>query len=98
DLYVAEIDKVWKFENIEANLSNPPQPVLVTENYPSDEHHGWKYIAFGPDGKLYIPVGAPCNICDDHVKDPRYASITSINPDGTQQEIFAHGIRNTVGF
>ena len=59
-------------------------------------HHGWKYIAFGPDGKLYVPVGAPCNICES--KNEIYASITRMNPDGTEREIFAHGIRNTVGF
>jgi glucose/arabinose dehydrogenase len=70
----------------------------VTDKYPGDKHHGWKYIAFGPDGKLYIPVGAPCNICNDAEKDPRYASITRINADGSGQEVFAHGIRNTVGF
>lgn len=97
-LYVAEVDKVWRFDNIEANLANPPQKVLVTDKYPGDKHHGWKYIAFGPDGKLYIPVGAPCNICNDAEKDPRYASITRINADGSGQEVFAHGIRNTVGF
>ena len=97
-LYIAEIDKVWRIDNIESSLDAPGKPVLVTDQYPSDKHHGWKYIAFGPDGKLYIPVGAPCNICDDHVKDPRYSSITRMNADGSGQEVYAHGIRNTVGF
>jgi glucose/arabinose dehydrogenase len=97
-LYIAEVDKIWRIDNIESNLQAPPKPVLVTDKYPSDKHHGWKYIAFGPDGKLYIPVGAPCNICDDNEKDPRYASITRINADGSGQEVYAHGIRNTVGF
>lgn len=97
-LYVAEVDKVWRFDNIEANLANPPAKVLVTDKYPSDKHHGWKYIAFGPDGKLYIPVGAPCNICNDAEKDERYASITRMNADGTGMEVYAHGVRNTVGF
>lgn len=97
-LYIAEIDKVWRLDNIEANLATPPQPVLVSDGFPSDKHHGWKYIAFGPDGKLYVPVGAPCNICDDAEQDQRYASIMRMNADGTGLEVYAHGIRNTVGF
>ncbi|MEM6360541.1 MAG: sorbosone dehydrogenase family protein [Bacteroidota bacterium] len=96
DLYVAEVSKVWRYKNIEANLSNPPEPELVYDEYPTEGHHGWKYIAFGPDGKLYVPVGAPCNICKSD--DPVFASITRINADGTGLEIIAEGIRNTVGF
>src|SRR5690606_37594504 len=78
-------------------LNNPPDPVLVNDGFPSDTHHGWKFIAFGPDDKLYVPVGAPCNIClrDD---DERYASIMRMNADGSGLELFASGIRNTVGF
>ncbi len=95
-LYVAEVSKLWRFDDIEANLSNPPKPVKIYDNYPSDAHHGWKYIAFGPDGKLYIPVGAPCNICES--KKEIYASITRMNPDGSGHEIYVHGVRNTVGF
>ncbi|WP_319480739.1 sorbosone dehydrogenase family protein [uncultured Draconibacterium sp.] len=96
DLYVAEISKIWKFENIEDHLESPPAPVLISDDFPTDGHHGWKYIAFGPDGKLYVPVGAPCNIClsDDEI----YATISRMDPDGSNHEIFAHGIRNTVGF
>jgi glucose/arabinose dehydrogenase len=96
DLYVAEIDKIWKFENIEENLENPPKPILITDIYPTDGHHGWKFIGFSPKGKLYVPVGAPCNNCES--KKPIYASITSINSDGSDFEIFAEGIRNSVGF
>lgn len=96
DLYVAEINRILKFENIEANLDNPPEPIVINDTYPTDQWHGWKFIRFGPDGKLYVPVGAPCNAC---VRDnPVYASITRINPDGSGREIFAHGVRNTVGF
>lgn len=95
DLYVAEVSKIWKFPNIEENLK-APQKELIYEDYPEDGHHGWKYIAFGPDNKLYVPVGAPCNICES--KDEVYASITRMNPDGTEMEIYAHGVRNTVGF
>ena len=96
DLYVAEVSKVWRYKDIENDLSNPPRPGLVYDDYPTESHHGWKYIAFGPDDKLYIPVGAPCNICksDDRV----FASITRMNRDGSGMEIVADGVRNTVGF
>jgi glucose/arabinose dehydrogenase len=97
-LYFAEIDKIWRIDDIENNLRNTPEPVLVSDKYPSDGHHGWKYIAFGPDGKLYIPVGAPCNVCNKENENEIYASVTRMDPDGSNQEIFAHGIRNTVGF
>lgn len=95
-LYVAEVSRIWRYDQIEANLANPPKPVLVYDQYPTDDHHGWKYIAFGPDGKLYVPVGAPCNICEP--EKPVYASLTRLNPDGTGMEIVQKGIRNTVGF
>lgn len=97
-LYVAEVSKIWRYDQIEDHLANPPKPVLVYDKLPKDTHHGWKYIAFGSDGKLYVPVGAPCNICDNTDKDKRYASITRMNPDGSAFEIFANGVRNTVGF
>ncbi|WP_316823368.1 sorbosone dehydrogenase family protein [Pedobacter gandavensis] len=97
-LYVAEVSKIWRYDQIEDHLANPPKPVLIYDKLPKDTHHGWKYIAFGPDGKLYVPVGAPCNICDNTDKDKRYASISRMNPDGTGFEIFANGVRNTVGF
>ena len=103
DLYVAEVNKIWKFENIEENLSHldkfdeyPEEPILISDDFPSDRHHGWKYISFGPDGKLYVPVGAPCNICES--RDEIYASITRMNPDGSNKEIYVKGVRNTVGF
>jgi glucose/arabinose dehydrogenase len=96
DLYVAEISRIIKFEDIEDKLDKPGAPVVVADDYPTETHHGWKYIAFGPDGKLYVPVGAPCNICDP--EEEVFASITRIDADGSGREIFAHGIRNTVGF
>jgi len=96
DLYIAEVSRILRFDNIEEQLSNPPKPVVVYDQYPSETHHGWKFIDFGPDGKLYVPVGAPCNICKSE-KDI-FASITRLNPDGTNMEIVQHGIRNTVGF
>lgn len=95
-LYVAEISRVLRYDNIENLLTKPPQPVVVFDKLPTDKHHGWKYIAFGPDGWLYVPIGAPCNVCLS--KDPRFASMTRVNLQTGQSEIYAHGIRNTVGF
>jgi glucose/arabinose dehydrogenase len=94
-LYVATISTIYRLDSIESKLDNPPTPIIVYDKYPTDEHHGPKFIAFGPDGKLYVPVGAPCNICEPSAP---YASMTRINPDGTGFEIFAKGIRNSVGF
>jgi glucose/arabinose dehydrogenase len=96
DLYVAEMTRIIKFPGIESKLNNPGKPVVINDTYPKQDGHGWKYIAFGPDGKLYVPVGAPCNICES--KEEIYAGITRINADGTGREIFARGVRNTVGF
>ncbi|MBL0743811.1 PQQ-dependent sugar dehydrogenase [Chryseolinea lacunae] len=96
DLYVAEVSRITKYPAIESKLDNPPAPVVIKDDYPTETHHGWKYIAFGPDGKLYVPVGAPCNICES--KDEIFASITRLNKDGSGREIFAKGVRNTVGF
>jgi len=95
-LYVAEINRVLRYDDIEDRLVNPPQPVVVNDSFPKDSHHGWKFIRFGPDGYLYVPVGAPCNICESG--DPRYASIMRMRPDGSGLEIFSRGVRNTVGF
>lgn len=97
-LYVAEVSRILRLDSIESRLADPPAPALVFDSLPTDEHHGWKYIAFGPDGKLYVPVGAPCNVCNDAERDPRYASICRLNPDGTGFEVYAHGVRNSVGF
>ncbi len=95
-LYVAEISRVIRFDNIEERLNNPPEPVTVNDSFPDKSHHGWKFIRFGPDGRLYVPVGAPCNVCEE--KDPRFATIMRMLPDGSNLEIFARGVRNTVGF
>jgi len=96
DLYVSAVDRILKFEDIDNHLDRPPAPVTVTAEFPSETHHGWKYIAFGPDGKLYVPVGAPCNICER--EEEIFSTITRVNPDGSELEIVAHGVRNSVGF
>jgi len=94
-LYLAELSKVWKYENIEANLDNLPKPVLISDKFPTDEPHGWKFIAIGPDNKLYVPVGNPCNNC---MPPDTHAQIRRMNLDGSGMEVIARGVRNTVGF
>ncbi|MBD3246148.1 MAG: sorbosone dehydrogenase family protein [Candidatus Omnitrophica bacterium] len=96
DLYVAEVHRVIKFPQIGKRLKNPPAPEVVNASFPRETHHGWKFIQFGPDGKLYVPLGAPCNVCVR--QDERFASILRMDPDGSALEVFARGIRNTVGF
>jgi len=94
-LYVAELSRILRYDDIEQNLENPPEPVVVYDDLPTDEPHGWKFIAIGPDDRLYVPIGAPCNICDP---SDEYAQIRRINLDGTGAEVVARGVRNTVGF
>lgn len=96
NLYVAEISRILRFDAIEEHLQNPPAYKVVYDKFPTDTHHGWKFIAFGPDGKLYVPVGAPCNVCEKD--NPVYSSITRMNDDGSGFEVYAHGVRNSVGF
>lgn len=93
-LYVSAVSKILRYDGIEGRLDDPPQPVVVVDDLPSEGHHGWRYIAFGPDGKLHVPLGAPCNICD---RDG-FALILRMNPDGSGRETIARGVRNTVGF
>jgi glucose/arabinose dehydrogenase len=97
-LYVFAINKVYRYDKIEDNLDNPPQPVELTANYnlPDTIHHNWKYVAIGPDGKMYVQVGSNCNICE--VNPGVHGQIRRYNLDGTGMEIVARGVRNTVGF
>ncbi|MHB1144867.1 MAG: PQQ-dependent sugar dehydrogenase [Thiobacillus sp.] len=96
DLHVSAVSRILRLRNIEARLNKPPRPETVSSGYPGDTHHGWKFIAFGPDGKLYVPVGAPCNIC---APDPdRYATITALDVATGKIEVAARGVRNSVGF
>jgi len=95
DLYIAAMSRIYRLTDIEAHLDAPPRPDLVTDKLPKDEPHGWKFIAFGPDGRLYVPIGAPCNICD---KGNKYSKIVSMKADGSDWQDVAFGIRNSVGF
>ena len=97
-LYVFAINKVYRYDNIEDKIDNPGQGVEMTEafNLPPDIHHNWKYVAFGPDNKLYVQVGANCNICE--INPGVHGQIRRYNADGTGMEIIARGVRNTVGF
>jgi glucose/arabinose dehydrogenase len=94
-LYVAEIGRVLRYDGIERRLADPPPPVVVTDALPKERHHGWRYMRFGPDGWLWIGIGAPCNVCDEG--DP-FASLARLSPDGKRFEVWARGVRNTVGF
>jgi len=95
-LYVSAVSRILRFDQIESSLAVPPRPVVVTDRLPSETHHGWKFIAFGPDGMLYVPVGAPCNTCNPD--NNRYANIMRMKADGSAAEVFARGVRNSVGF
>jgi len=95
-LYVGEQNRVIRFDDVEQTFAKKPAYKVVSTSFPDKDHHGWKFIAVGPDKKLYVPVGALCNLCES--KDPRFASITRMNLDGSGFEIFANGVRNTVGF
>jgi glucose/arabinose dehydrogenase len=97
-LYVFAINRVFRYDNIEDKLDNPGTPVELTDkfNLPPEVHHNWKYVAFGPDGKLYVQVGANCNICE--INPGIHGQIRRYNADGSGMEIVARGVRNTVGF
>jgi len=95
DLYVAEVHRVTRFDDIESNLEQLPEPVVIRDSFPDEYHHGWKYLRFGPDERLYVPVGAPCNICEPEAGQ---GTIVSIAEDGSDLRIHADGVRNSVGF
>ena len=94
DLYVSAFERIVVLRDIEAHLDAPPKPQLLTDKLPADRHHGRKFLAFGPDGRLYVPIGAPCNVCDKGTA----AKLISMKPDGSDWRDVAYGIRNTVGF
>ncbi len=96
NLYVSEVNRVLVYRNIDQNYYKKPKPKILYSKFPKDRHHGWKFIAVGPDNYLYVPIGAPCNVC--YKKDVRYSTITRLKLDGTGFEVYAYGIRNTVGF
>ena len=95
-LYVGEISRIIRFDDIEKTYAGKPAYKVVKDDLPPETWHGAKYIKAGPDGKLYIPIGAPCNVCDK--EDEAHSKIWRMNPDGSNWELFARGVRNTVGF
>jgi len=95
-LYVGDVSRILRFRDVARDLAHPPKPEVVTSAYPSDDHHGWKFIAFGPDGHLYVPVGMPCNVCEP--PGPLYGTITRLDLDNPRPEVVARGVRNSVGF
>ena len=97
-LYVGAVNSILRYRDIDKYLDNPAKPEVVTDALPDKTHHGWKFISFGPDGLLYVPVGAPCNVCLS--ENPWFASILrmDVRTKKPVPEIYASGIRNTVGF
>jgi glucose/arabinose dehydrogenase len=94
-LYIAEGTKISKLDKIEDNLDNPPKPVVIYSDFPNHQAHGWKFMALGPDNKLYVNVGAPCNIC---IPPDSNSQIRRLNLDGSGAEPYIRGNRNSVGF
>ncbi|MEO8312803.1 MAG: PQQ-dependent sugar dehydrogenase [Caldimonas sp.] len=94
-LFIGALTRVLRLDGIDDKLAAPPTPVVVSDRFPSETHHGRRFIAFGPDGKLYVPVGAPCNVC---LPDERHGIIQRMNVDGGAIETVARGVRNSVGF
>ncbi len=96
DLYVAEVDKILRFKDIDKNYDKSPKPEVVFDNLPDKSHHGWKYAKFGPDERLYIPIGVPCNVCNE--EDKRFGTIIALDVESGEFEYIATGVRNSVGF
>ena len=94
DLYVAERNRIIRYDDIENNLSDLPDPVVLNQSFPNNRHHGWKYLRLGPDDKLYFNNGAPCNVCEE---EELFAAILRMNRDGSDLEVFAQGVRQSVG-
>src|SRR3954451_7125183 len=94
-LYIAELSKISKIDKVDDVLDNPPKPTMIYDNLPKDEAHGWKFIAIGPDNKLYVPIGQPGN---NVLHDDAHGQIRRMNLDGSGAEVIARGVRNTVGF
>jgi glucose/arabinose dehydrogenase len=92
-LYVGAIERILRYDGIESRLDDPPEPVVVSDALPDKKRHGWKYLRFGPDDKLYIPVGVPCNVCDEK----GFGEIRQMSPDGSEMETYSRGVRNSVG-
>ena len=95
-LYVMAIDKVLRYDGIDKNPGVQPVDLTAKFDLPPEQHHNWKYIRFGPDNKLYVPFGAPCNIC--LLPTEAYAQLRRYDADGSNMEVIARGIRNTQGF
>ncbi len=93
DLYVAENTRITRYPDIEANLRSMPDADVIVDDLPAKRHHGWRYIAFSPSGKLHISIGGPCNVCEED----GFATIERMNADGTEREVVAYGVRNSVG-
>ncbi len=95
DLYVAAVNRILRYPDIEAQLAKPPKPELITDDLPDAEHHGWKAIEFNSKGELFVPVGVPCNICKPG--DQRFGTILKMDVSSGEYTVYAKGVRNSVG-
>ncbi|MDT8364618.1 MAG: PQQ-dependent sugar dehydrogenase [Nitrosomonas sp.] len=95
-LYVSAPGHVLRFSDIEQNLESPTDPEQIPVTLFDKNKHGPGYFAAGPDGRLYLSVIAPCNVCE--TAPDQFALIASMLPDGSNLEIFARGVRHSVGF
>ncbi len=93
DLYVAEVERVLRYNDIADNLQSDPEPEVLDISLPGERHHGWRYIGFGPDGWLFVSIGVPCNVCDEE----GFGRIVRFNLDTGEQDTWAFGVRNSVG-
>ncbi len=95
-LYVAAVNRILRYADIESRLQSPPKAEIISSDLPDATHHGWKFIRFGDDGKLYVPVGVPCNICE--TRNPVFGTILNLDIDTNKWSLYASGVRNSVGF
>ena len=94
-LYIAELSQISKIDNVEDKLDSSPKPVVIYNDLPKDEAHGWKFLAIGPDNKLYVEIGQPGN---NVLHDKDHGQLRRLNLDGSGAEVIAFGVRHSVGF
>ncbi len=98
DLYVAETNRILKYEKVETHIDNMPAPIVLTDQLPNEKWHGYRVLHVGPDKKLYVAIGMPCNTCFHRNDQPLFGTIARMSLNGKDLEVYALGVRNSVGF